>query len=125
MEVVEEPVLVNGDEKQLRQVLGNLLDNAFKFTPEGGLISVHLEQTLREAKLSVADTGIGIPSEDVPHLFERFHRGRNSSGYPGNGLGLAIVKAIVSAHRGQIHVQSGPMRGTVITLSLPSAGISI
>jgi len=125
MEVVEEPVLVNGDENQLRQVLGNLLDNAFKFTPEGGLISVHLEQTLREAKLSVADTGIGIPSEDVPHLFERFHRGRNASEYPGNGLGLAIVKAIVSAHRGQIHVQSGPMRGTVITLSLPSAGISI
>jgi signal transduction histidine kinase len=121
MDVVEGPALVNGNENQLRQVLGNLLDNAFKFTPEGGLISIHLEQTLGEVKLSVTDTGIGIPSEDLPHLFERFHRGRNTSEYPGNGLGLAIVKAIVSSHQGQISVQQAPTRGIVMTISLPSA----
>jgi two-component system sensor histidine kinase BaeS len=68
--------------------------------------------------LTVADTGIGIPSEDLPHLFERFHRGRNAAGYPGNGLGLAIVKAVVDAHGGEIRAESTPGRGTKISIRL-------
>ena len=74
-------------------------------------------------RLAVADSGIGIPAEDLPHLFKRFHRGRNASAYPGNGLGLAIVKAIVTLHQGTIHVQSEEMQGTLITISFPVSSI--
>ena len=119
LSLVDEPVIVMGREDQLRQVLINLLENALKFTPKDGLISVSLERSENEVTLIVSDTGIGIPPEDLPHLFERFHRGRNVSEYAGNGLGLAIVKAIVSAHSGSVTVQSEPRQGTLVTISLP------
>ena len=119
LSLVDEPVIVVGHQDQLRQVLINLLDNALKFTPRDGLVSVSLERSENEVTLNVNDTGIGIPPEDLPHLFERFHRGRNVSEYTGNGLGLAIVKAIVSAHGGSVMVRSGPRQGTFVTISLP------
>ena len=115
----EDAISVLGNETQLRQVVINLLENAFKFTPRTGRISVKLERFENEAKLTVSDTGIGIPSEDIPHLFERFHRGRNAAEYTGNGLGLAIVKAIVSRHGGQVNVQSQAGQGTQINVSIP------
>ncbi len=114
----------NKNEDQLKQVLINLFENALKFTPKDGLISVTLEPSAQEVKLTVTDTGIGIPPEDIPHLFERFHRGRNASEYPGNGLGLAIVKAIVTAHNGNVAVQSQTEQGAVISLTFPSASDS-
>ncbi|HET9914116.1 MAG TPA: HAMP domain-containing sensor histidine kinase, partial [Anaerolineales bacterium] len=95
MKLPNETISVQGNETQLRQVIINLLENALKFTPAGGWISFGLEQVSDQVTLTVSDSGIGIPPEDLPHLFERFHRGRNASEYPGNGLGLAIVKAIV------------------------------
>jgi len=95
-------VTVQGDEAQLQRALGNLLDNALKFTPAGGTVSVGLCQEGEWAELWVEDTGIGIPKDDLPHLFSRFHRGRNAAAYPGSGLGLAIVKAIVEAHGGRV-----------------------
>jgi signal transduction histidine kinase len=119
LSIDEGSVLVDGNASQLGQVVDNLLDNAFKFTPNGGSISVSLEKTLSEAKLSVKDTGIGIPSEDLPHIFERFHRARNVAEYHGNGLGLAIVKAIVTAHGGHIQAQSDSINGTTFVASLP------
>jgi len=119
LSLVDEPVIVMGRQDQLRQVLINLLENALKFTPKDGLISVSLERSENEVTLIVRDTGIGIPPEDLPHLFERFHRGRNVSEYAGNGLGLAIVKAIVSAQSGSVTVQSEPRQGTLVTISLP------
>jgi signal transduction histidine kinase len=119
LSLVNEPVIVMGHQDQLRQVLINLLENALKFTPRDGLVSVSLERSENEVTLNVSDTGIGIPPEDLPHLFERFHRGRNVSEYAGNGLGLAIVKAIVSAHGGSVTVQSVPQQGTLVTISLP------
>ncbi|RPJ28478.1 MAG: sensor histidine kinase [Chloroflexi bacterium] len=121
MKLPEERVAVQGSETQLRQIAINLLENALKFTPAGGWISLHLEHALDQVTLTVSDSGIGIPPDDLPHLFERFHRGRNASEYPGNGLGLAIVKAIVEAHQGNVAVQSEPMRGTSIAVSLPVA----
>lgn len=117
--LVDAPVIMMGRQDQLRQVLINLLENALKFTPKDGLISVSLERSENEVTLIVSDTGIGIPPEDLPHLFERFHRGRNVSEFAGNGLGLAIVKAIVSAHSGSVTVQSEPRQGTLVTISLP------
>lgn len=115
----DDAVDIPGNETQLRQVITNLLENALKFTPAGGWILLSLEHSPDQITLTVSDSGIGIPPEDLPHLFERFHRGRNAAEYPGNGLGLAIVKAIVNAHQGSVAVQSEPMQGTSISVSLP------
>ena len=116
---LEENVSVLGISEQLRQVIINLLENALKFTPRQGGISVAFENVQGEARLTIADSGIGIPTEDLPHLFERFHRGKNASNYAGNGLGLAIVKAIVTAHHGNVSVRSATGGGTQITVSIP------
>jgi signal transduction histidine kinase len=115
----EDNVLVMGNQDQLRQVMINLLENALKFTPKDGRISVAFETAEDEVKLTITDTGIGIPAEDFSHLFERFHRGRNASHYAGNGLGLAIVKAILVAHQGNITAQSETGMGTQMIVSIP------
>ena len=108
-----------GNETQLRQVVINLLENALKFTPASGWISLNLEHSADEITLTVSDSGIGIPPEDLPHLFERFHRGRNVSEFTGNGLGLAIVKAIVEAHGGIVRANSGgPGEGSEFMVGL-------
>jgi len=114
-----EAVCVSGNGSQIRQVVNNLLENSLKFTPPGGSIALKLTRSAHEAMITVSDTGIGIPSEDLPHLFERFHRGRNVSQFPGNGLGLAITKALILAHNGSIHAESTPGNGTIIIASLP------
>lgn len=119
LSMIDEPLTAMGHQDQLRQVLINLFENALKFTPKHGLISVNLERSANNVILNVSDTGIGIPPEDLPHLFERFHRGRNVAQYAGNGLGLAIVKAIAAAHGGNVAVNSEPQRGTSVFLALP------
>jgi signal transduction histidine kinase len=119
LDLPEENVEFSGNESQVRQIVTNLLENALKFTPAGGTITLGLLQSADEAILTILDTGIGIPPEDLPHLFERFHRGRNASRYPGSGLGLAITKALVSAHGGSIRADSKPGEGTMITVRLP------
>lgn len=116
---IEANVSVFGNQDQLRQILINLLENALKFTPTNGLISVAFEVAENEARLTITDNGIGIPAEDLPHLFERFHRGRNASTYSGNGLGLAIVKAIVTTHGGRIVAKSEAGEGTQMIVSIP------
>jgi signal transduction histidine kinase len=114
-----EPIVARVNEAQLRRVVGNLLDNAIKFTPESGVIRVGLRCETRLVQITVQDTGIGIPTEDLPHLFNRFRRGRNAAAYPGSGLGLAIIKTIVEGHGGQVTVESSP-QGTCFSLSLPA-----
>ena len=106
------------NEGQLRRALGNLLDNAIKFTPADGAIGVGLRQQQANVELWVKDTGIGIPPEELPQIFSRFHRARNTATYPGSGLGLAIIKAIVEGHDGQVSVKSGA-QGTCFTVRLP------
>ena len=118
-EIPGEALLVAGNVSQLRQIVTNLLENAFKFTPPGSKILLKLEKINDEAVLTVSDSGIGIPEEDLPHLFERFHRGRNASGYPGSGLGLAITRALVIAHNGKIQVESEVGSGTSMVVILP------
>ena len=117
-----EPVLIRGDGNEIMRAVDNLLDNACKFTPQDGMIRVALSQRDGQAVLSVIDTGIGIPEADLPQLFHRFHRGRNTTAYPGSGLGLAIVKAIVTAQDGQVEVKSpGEGRGSKFVIILPLA----
>ena len=120
LDLPEGEISVAGNPMQLQRALDNLLENALKFTPQGGAIQLQLEQKDDQVFLIVSDTGIGILPEDLPHLFSRFHRGRNSAEFPGNGLGLAIVKAIVAAHGGQVQVESaGHAQGSRFTVVLP------
>ena len=120
LDLPEEKMMVNGSEMQIKQVLANLLENALKFTPENGSILLTLRRLEAHALLTISDTGIGIAPEDLPHMFERFHRGRNASEYAGNGLGLAIVKAIVESHSGSVEAQSkGIGKGSTFSVKLP------
>lgn len=117
------PLQVQGSPLRLRHAVQNLLDNALKFTPAGGEVTVTLAQEDDFACLTITDTGIGIPEEDVPHLFGRFHRGRNTADLPGNGLGLAIVQAIVVGGNGRIALQ--PLSsGTQVQVYLPLTDLS-
>ena len=118
IELPARPVVIEGNEMQLRQVAGNLLDNAIKFTPEGGQIAAILRLDDKLVILTVEDTGIGILEDDIPQLFGRFHRGRNAAAYAGSGLGLAIVKAIVEPHGGQVTAQNSA-EGVRVFVSLP------
>jgi signal transduction histidine kinase len=115
----ESPVTVRGDRAQLRRGLENLFDNAIKFTPEGGSVGAGIHQHGGQVELWVEDTGIGIPVDDLPRLFDRFHRGCNAAGYPGSGLGLAIAKAIVENHGGRIEAESVLGEGTRLFFTLP------
>ncbi|HLG54254.1 MAG TPA: HAMP domain-containing sensor histidine kinase [Vicinamibacterales bacterium] len=113
-------VTVWGSRVGLKQVFLNLGDNAVKYTPAGGRISLTLEPHGSEAMLTISDTGVGIPAEDLPHVFDRFYRARGA-GPPstGTGLGLAIVKRIVEVHGGSITVESTLGRGSTFTVRLP------
>jgi signal transduction histidine kinase len=117
---------VKGDYDRLEQVLNNLLDNAFRHTPEGGLIRLTAQDVNQSAvQIMVSDNGVGIPSDDLPHLFGRFYRARNSQNGEermGAGLGLAISREIVRAHGGEIWATSEEGRGTTFIFTLPSAG---
>ncbi|MDQ4075449.1 MAG: GAF domain-containing sensor histidine kinase [Chloroflexota bacterium] len=116
-----EPILVEGDELRLEQVLYNLLQNAIKYSPNGGLIHVQIEMRDEWVYLSISDQGIGIPAETLPHLFERFYRAPNvgSQHIGGMGLGLYVVKEIISLHRGIVEVKSIEGEGTTVTVALP------
>jgi signal transduction histidine kinase len=106
LDLPAQTLTVKGNEAQLGCALGNLLDNACKFTPAGGAVSVKLKHEGQWVELCVQDTGIGIPANDLPQLFSRFHRASNAIAYPGSGLGLAIVRAIVARHGGQVTAEN-------------------
>jgi heavy metal sensor kinase len=114
---------VDGDQTRLLQLLVNLVDNAVKYTPTGGRVAVTVDRLANQARLRVADTGVGIAPENVPHIFERFYRvdKARSRAEGGSGLGLAIVEWIVHAHGGTIAVASETGRGTTFTVTLPLA----
>jgi heavy metal sensor kinase len=118
-----EPVVVSVDRSRLRQLALNLIENAVKYTPRGGHVSVELGSHDGRAVFTVADTGIGIAAGDLPHVFDRFWRADSArtrtSERAGTGLGLAICKWIAEAHGGTIDVQSRPGRGTTFTVGLP------
>lgn len=117
----DEQTYVIGDTSRLRQVFYNLLDNAIKYTPRQGRIEVTLNSTDTVATVSISDTGIGIPAEHLPHVFERFYRvdKARTREEGGTGLGLSIAKTIVTAHDGQIEIHSQPDQGTTCTIRLP------
>lgn len=107
------------DEKLARFILGNLLSNGLKYSPDGGKVTLEVRAEPGQLRLTVTDGGIGIPAEDIPHLFEPFHRAKNVGTLPGTGLGLAIVKKAVDLHRGSIEVSSTLGAGTRFVVTLP------
>jgi signal transduction histidine kinase len=120
----EDQVSVLGDRDQLKQMVLNLVENAIKYTPPGGEVTLSFRRNGTHAEVLVADTGPGIPPEVVPHIFQRFYRGNQRGLMGGTGLGLAIADRIARTHGGEIRVESQVGKGTVFAVSLPidSAG---
>jgi len=113
---------IRGDGSRLRQLVGNLLDNAIKFSNAGGLVKVSLFKKTQAVQLTIADTGEGIASQHLPHVFDRFYRvdQARSTHSGGAGLGLAICRAITEAHGGTIDIESNRNEGTVVTVTIPA-----
>ena len=118
-----EAVEVDADPARLKQVVVNLLDNAIKYTPESGKVSISVVKQDGRAVLEIADTGIGISPDDLPHIFDRFYRAdkARSRQMGGTGLGLSIVRSICLAHDGQVKVESTEGEGSVFHIELPLA----
>lgn len=115
----EHEALILADSQRLRQVIVNLVDNAVKYTPPGGNITISVEFKDAVAILSVSDTGVGIPQTEIPKIFQRFYRSDRSRSVGGFGLGLSVAQAIVHAHGGEIHVESSPGKGSAFKVLLP------
>ena len=115
----EQPVNAPFDRNRIRQVISILLDNALKYTPEGGKVTVTVRETNGWAALEVSDMGVGIPEDQLPLIFERFYRADKARASSGAGLGLSIARQIAEAHGGRIEVESTPGEGSKFTLLLP------
>ncbi|MBN1429645.1 MAG: HAMP domain-containing histidine kinase [Anaerolineae bacterium] len=113
--------IVLGDRDLLVTALRNLLDNAMKFTEETGQVELRASDDGHTVTLEVADTGIGIPADEMPHVFDELYRGQNAKRISGSGMGLALVHRIVTLHHGTITVRSREGHGTVMTINLPLA----
>ena len=117
----QESLIVNGDKVKLRQLFINILENAVRYTPADGAVSVSLVKKDENALATISDTGIGIPPEHLPHIFERFYRvdKARSKADGGVGLGMAIAKYIADSHGGKIEVESQVGKGTTFYVSIP------
>jgi heavy metal sensor kinase len=113
-----QPAMIDGDRSRLQRVAANLLDNAIKYTPPGGTITVSVKLDAGNARVEFSDTGIGISENEIPHIFERFYRGDKSRSTTGSGLGLSLARAIIRAHGGDITVKS-TRHGSTFAFFLP------
>jgi signal transduction histidine kinase len=113
-------IVVLADRVRLQQVAANLIDNAVKYTPAGGRVTVEVLADSSRATIRVRDTGVGIPASELPRIWDRLFRGDTSRTERGLGLGLSLVKAVVEAHGGSVSVDSTPGGGSVFSISLPT-----
>ncbi|OHD75505.1 MAG: hypothetical protein A2V99_15275 [Spirochaetes bacterium RBG_16_67_19] len=116
------PGTIRADPSSLDELVGNLVDNAIRYTPAGGTVTVEMDSSGDGAVLTVSDTGPGISPEDREHIFEPFYRGQAQKNIPGTGLGLPIVQRIAERHGGTVEVQTAPGAGTAFRVFLPRAG---
>lgn len=116
-----ESLVLNCSEESIRRIVGNLIENAWKYTDPSGSVFVSISRENERVKIEVADTGIGIPAESIPHIFDRFYRvdKSRSRASGGAGLGLSIVKALIENHGGELKVSSKEGEGSVFTVYLP------
>ncbi len=114
------PAAIRGQEDALQILLSNLVDNALRYTPEGGAVEVRVRRDGDQARVEVADTGPGIPEEERERVFDRFYRGRTAPA-GGSGLGLAIVRQIVGLHGGSVELDAAPSGGLLVTVRFPAA----
>lgn len=113
------PALIKVDADRLRRVFTNLLDNAIKYTAEKGDVTIRVRETEEEIVIHFKDKGGGIAPEELPYIFDAFHRAESQKKSGGHGLGLAAVKAIIQGHGGRVSVNSKPGKGSVFTVHLP------
>ncbi len=118
---VSDELIVEVDRKMIGRVLGNLIHNAIKFTPDRGHLTLGAERDSGQIKVRVADSGVGIPPEDLPRIFERFYKVDRARGKSGTGLGLAIARHVVEAHGGRIWAESVEGKGATFYFTLPAA----
>jgi len=114
--------IIEADAERLRQVFTNLLDNALKYSTEGGRVTVEMQETDEDVRVRVTDQGPGIDPDDLPYIFDPYHRGKDSGRKGGYGVGLAAVKAIVEGHGGKVLVESEMGKGSAFTVVLPGNG---
>jgi len=107
------------DRRKLQRILGNLLDNAIKFTPSGGFITISVSSDTKKITIEVKDTGIGISEQDSTQIFDKFFRADRSRSEPGSGLGLSLARAFASSLGGSLTVKSSPGHGSVFTVTIP------
>ncbi len=112
-------VVITADRNRFIQVLANLLDNAIKYSPPGGQVSIKVDHEQHRTRIAFEDKGIGVPFEEAAKIWDRLYRGDKSRSQPGLGLGLSLVRAVVHAHNGQVNVQSTPGQGSVFTIFFP------
>ncbi len=122
--VSQEGIILPIDKDQIMRSFINILENAIKYTPEKGHISVEVIRENAYAIITITDTGIGIPEQDLPHIFDRFYQADSSRSSAGFGLGLSIALSIIEAHGGSITVESTPKQGTTFLISLPMGGLA-
>ncbi len=118
----KDPVTATFDRDSIYRAAAILLDNAVKYTPEGGVVTVGVKREDGWARLEVADTGAGIAAEDLPRVFERFYRADPARSKGGTGLGLSIARQVATAHGGEIEARSKPGKGSTFSLRIPKGG---
>jgi len=121
---VPEQLRLRVDPKRIRQAVANLLDNAIKYTSEGGRIVIEARLEQHQALISVSDSGIGLKPEELPKIWDRLYRGEASHSQRGLGLGLSLVRAVVLAHKGTVEAQSQPGQGSQFVIRLPFSSAS-
>ena len=119
-----EPIVAPADRARLMQAVANLVDNAVKYTPPAGRIALSVRRREDTVEIAVSDTGIGIPADELPQIWDRLFRGDRSRSQRGLGLGLSLVRAIVEAHHGRVDVTSTPGQGSTFTLRLPTSQLA-
>lgn len=119
VEVVRSPALLHCDPAQLHQAISNLVDNAIKYSPRGGIVRVQVDRTEDDVLVTVSDSGKGIPQKDMPYIFDKFYRVKEKGQPSGVGLGLSLVRSVAEAHGGTVQVESVEDQGSTFILQLP------